>query len=120
MGILIRLLIAALVLNAGVQSARSLWRFYEFRDGVRAEAMFAGNRTAEQIQARIIDRAAELAVPVDPYDIVVHFEGTATLINVVYVDEVELVPRLYTYAHIYDASADSRAQRTLTGRQVPQ
>jgi hypothetical protein len=119
MRLLFNLAILGLVIFAGIQSGASIWRFYAFRDVVRQEAWFAGDRTTVEISRRVLAHADRLGVPVDPYDVVVQFEGDVTVISVVYEDEIPLVPALYSYQHLYDASADSRVRPSLSGRQLP-
>lgn len=102
---LVNLALLGVVLFAGVQSGGSIWRFYAFRDAVREEAMFPGDRTPEEIAERVLARAEVLDVPISPYDIVVQFEGNLTVISAVYEEEIPLVPRVYAYRHVYDASA---------------
>lgn len=102
---LVNLALLGVVLFAGVQSGGSIWRFYAFRDAVREEAMFPGDRTPEEIAERVLGRAEALDIPISPYDIVVQFEGNLTVISAVYEEEIPVVPRVYAYRHVYDASA---------------
>lgn len=120
MRILFKLAILGLVIFAGIQSGASVWRFYAFRDSIRQEAWFAGERTTEQIAERIMAHAERLEVPISPYDVVVQFEGDVTIISAVYEEAIPLVPRFYSYRHVYDASADSSVRGSLSGRDVPQ
>jgi hypothetical protein len=103
--ILFKLAILGVIIFAGLQTGASIWRFYAFRDSVRQEAMFPGQRTESEIANRVLARAEELGVPIDPWDIIVQFEGNLTVISAVYEDSIPLVPRFYSYSHIYDASA---------------
>ena len=119
MRLVFNFVVLGLVIFAGIQSGASVWRFFAFRDTVRQEAWFAGDRTTDQIAARVLANAERLEVPIDPGDIVVQFEGDATVISAVYAEEIPLVPRFYSYRHVYDASADSRVRPSLTGRELP-
>lgn len=114
MRILLKLAVFGLVVHAGLQAGNSAWRFISFKDGVEQEALFAGERTAEEIRARVLERAAALEVPIEPQDVAVEFDGELTLISAVYVEEIPLVPRLYSYPMTYDASSRSvRLRRPL-------
>jgi hypothetical protein len=119
MRLVLNLAILGLVIFAGIQSGASVWRYWAFRDVVHQEAWFAGDRTTVEITRRVLAHAERLGVPIDPSDVVVQFEGDVTVISVVYEDEIPLVPGLYSYPHLYDASADSRVRPSLTGRQLP-
>lgn len=120
MRLVVKLAILGLIIFAGIQSGVSVWRFYAFRDSVRQEAWFAGDRTVDQIARRVLAQAERLEVPISPYDVIVQFEGDVTVISAVYEELIPLVPRFYSYRHVYDASADSRVRPSLSGRQLPQ
>jgi hypothetical protein len=120
MRFVVKLSVLGLIIFAGIQSGASIWRFYAFRDSVRQEAWFAGERTTDEIAARVLTQAERLEVPISPYDVVVQFEGEATVISAVYEEDIPLVPRFYSYRHVYDASADSAVRPPGMGRQLPQ
>ena len=120
MRLVFKLAILGLVIFAGIQSGASVWRFYAFRDSVRQEAWFAGDRTVDEVAARVMAQAQRLEVPISEYDIVVQFEKDVTVISAVYEELIPLVPRFYSYRHVYDASADSSVRQPLGSRELPQ
>lgn len=120
MRLVVKLAILGLIIFAGIQSGVSVWRFYAFRDAVRQEAWFAGDRSVDEVARRVMAQAQRLEVPISEYDIVVQFERDVTVISAVYEEMIPLVPRFYSYRHVYDASADSSVRPPVTGRQLPQ
>jgi hypothetical protein len=113
MRLLLKIVIAALFVNAAVHVTRSTWRYFSFRDAVRQEAIFSMDRPPDEVHRRILRHAIELQVPIEGTDILVQREDTHTLVQVVYADAIQIVPRFYTYTHTYDASVDVRARRPL-------
>ena len=101
MKLLIQLLIVAVVMHASVRAGQAAWRYYAFKDAVEQTARFGGAEPVGVLQQRILEIAAEQAVPLDPADLVILREGTRTTVSAAYWDSVELVPSLYTREHLF-------------------
>jgi hypothetical protein len=67
-------------------------RYQQFKDAVRETALFAGNKTDEQLKARVMDLAQRDSVPLDPE--YVHIERVAdrVTISASYVELIKLLP----------------------------
>ena len=92
---LIKLVIAALVVNGCWKAGSAYWRFYKLKDGAQAAALFAGARSEGEIQNRVIALARELDVPVDPGRIEVRKEPNHTTVKTSYTERIEIVPRYF-------------------------
>ena len=111
---LLQFLIAALVLNACVQAGRSAWRFHEFKDVVEQEARFRGNEPVATLHQHILRYAEQEGIEVFPADVVIERNPGGTKISVAYLDEIELVPRLYTREHLFEFEVSVNPVRPLT------
>jgi hypothetical protein len=103
---LAKVLILVLAINAGVRAGNAWWQFYEFKDAVRQEARFSEGRTLRQVHEHVMQLANDYEIPVAPDDVVVGEGVDGMSIDVVYETQVELVPRLYTWTHVFDASTE--------------
>ena len=102
MKVLIKLLLVALLANAGYHAGVAAWRFYEFKDAVEQTARFGGAENVAALQQRIVELADEHAIPLEPADVTIVREGTLTAISAAYLEDVALVPRLYTREHLFE------------------
>jgi hypothetical protein len=93
---IIKLLIAAVILNAVARGAMAAWTYYQFRDKAEQLVIFGARSTPEQLHDQIVETAAELNVPVAPENITVEREGARTRAEAAYVQPVEFFPS-YTY-----------------------
>jgi hypothetical protein len=67
-------------------------RYQQFKDAVRETALFAGNKTDDQLKARVMDLAQRDSVPLDPE--YVHIERVADRVTITasYVELIKLLP----------------------------
>jgi hypothetical protein len=93
---IIKLLIAAALLNAAVRGGMAAWTYYQFRDRAEQLVIFGAAATPQELQNQIVETAAELDVPIDPENVTVEREGARTRAEAAYVQPVELFPN-YTY-----------------------
>lgn len=63
---LIKLLLLAVVVNAGIKTVPSFWKYYKFRDAVEETAKYSSRRTKEEVASRVLQIAARMDVPLDP------------------------------------------------------
>lgn len=92
----IKLLIAALVINAAVRAGSAWWTFYQFEDETQETIRFAGNESEDTLEMRILARAQERELPVKADAVAVQREGPRIVASAYYVQPVEFIPR-YTY-----------------------
>ena len=84
MSTLLKLVLAAVVLNACLQFGRSAWTFYQFEDSVQQAALFSQNQTAPQVRARIVQLVGQYDLPMDPETVEVTYAGTQARISGAY------------------------------------
>jgi len=96
MGTFIKLVIAALVINAAAHVGAAWWRFYQFKDDTEQTIRFGGSESADALHARIVEKATNLSIPVGPDDVEVRREGMTTRAGASYTEQVEVVPN-YRY-----------------------
>ena len=102
---LIKLAIAAAMLNAAARGGMAAWTYFEFRDATQELVVFGARSTPEQLHEQIVERAVDLDVPVLPEDISVQREGARTWADVHYTQAVEFFPR-FTYPVEFSFSVD--------------
>jgi hypothetical protein len=105
---IIKLLIAAIIINGCVRCGLVAWRYYELKDATQQMLTFGARQPTETLQMEIQSKASELALPVTADDITVQREGNRTAATVKYRQPVELFPR-YTMPVDLDFSVDSIA-----------
>ena len=89
---LISLAILVAIVYATVHAGGAYLRYQQFKDAVRETALFAGNKTDEQLKARVMELAQRDEVPLDPD--FVHIERIAdrVVISASYVEIIKLLP----------------------------
>jgi hypothetical protein len=93
---LVKLLIALVILNAAARGAVAAWTYYQFKDATQQLVLFGSRTPPGELRNRIVAKAAELNVPVEPEDVSVEREGVRTRAGAAYVQPVEFFPR-YIY-----------------------
>jgi len=116
MKILIKLLIAAAIVNAAARVGNATMKYYQLKDETLQLLTFGANTTPNDLQNHIIGKAEELKVPVDPNDVRVTRDGLHTYATVSYAQVVELVPS-YNYPIKFHFTADAIALGGLTTTQ---
>jgi hypothetical protein len=114
---LIKLLIAAAVLNAAARYGLSAWTHYEFRDSVQQTLLFGADSSPEQLADEIVQEAEQQDVPLDRESLDVERRANIDSAKVAYVDEIELFPG-YVYPKTWEFSLEVRHLDTagMTGR----
>ena len=103
----IKLLVAAVVLNATVRLGMSAWTQYQFRDTVQEMVLFGATHTTAELKKEIIEEASEQGVPVADDDVDVQRQGMLTTAESTYVDDIELFPT-YVYPMTWSFTVDAR------------
>jgi hypothetical protein len=75
---IIKLLIAAVILNATIRLGMSALTQYQFRDAVQEAVLFGAQETTGELQAVILKEAEELGVPLEAGDVDVERQGMLT------------------------------------------
>jgi hypothetical protein len=99
---IIRLLIAALLLNAAARVGTAFWRYYDFRDAVEQAARFSEKETVATLHQRIMQLADERGIAIYPADVVVQHDTKQVTVAALYGEDIELIPRLYRREHLFE------------------
>lgn len=104
---IVRLLVLALVVHAGVRIIPVFWNYIQFRDAVREVAMFPGRLTDAELVARVIGIAGRHDVELAPGDVEFSRDGETIGIRTVYTKSLEYVPRRsYAWTFTIDVVED--------------
>jgi hypothetical protein len=93
---LIKLLIAAAIVNATARVGMAAARYYQLKDQSQELVTFGGSAVPGELQNEILLKAEELRLPLASDDILVTREGLRTTATAAYTDSVELFPN-YKY-----------------------
>ena len=92
----IKLLIAAAIVNATARVGMAAARYYQLKDQSQELVTFGGNAVPGELQNEILLKAEELQLPLAVDDIFVTREGLRTIASAAYTDSVEVFPN-YKY-----------------------
>lgn len=92
MRLLFKLAIVFLILHAVYRYGVIYIRYQQFKDAVQETALFAKDKQESEIYARVMALAAEYDVPLDRRYVQVQRQGETTVIDAVYVEDVEWLP----------------------------
>ena len=116
---ILKLLIAAVVINATVRAAGAAWSYYEFRDAAEQTVIFGYGATTGQIQGQIVRRGQELELPVESENVQVTRDGPRTIAEATYTQAIELFPR-YRYPYTFTFTVDALAVNPATASEILQ
>ena len=89
---LLKVLVAALVINAAYRLGTAYWDHYQFQDAVQQLAQFSERAAPAELARGVLDLAAERSIPLDPDALAVDRRQRRVDISGTYVREVALVP----------------------------
>ena len=95
----IKLLIVAAVLNALYRMGETAWHYYALRDEAQQLVTFGSGTSTTELQNRILAKAEELDIPLEPANLEVVRDGKKTFVYASYTQPVKLVP---TYEYPVD------------------
>jgi hypothetical protein len=91
--LLVKLVLAALIANAGWRLGSAYMRFYRFTDAVTQTAQFGTERSRADLPQRIVELASQYDVPLSVGDFTVQRDSrNHTLIDGSYTEPVDLAP----------------------------
>jgi len=96
MNTVIKLLLAAAIINASARVGMAAARYYQLKDQSQELVTFGGNVVPGELQNQILLKAEELQLPVAVDDILVTRQGLRTTASATYTDSVEVFPN-YQY-----------------------
>lgn len=94
--LIVKLLIMLAVLNAAARGGMAAWNYYQFKDAAQQAAVFGGEMPTSTLHMQVMEKAAEIGIPIAPEQVNVHRTGQRTVIEASYVQPVEFFPR-YEY-----------------------
>ena len=100
---IIKLLIVAVILNAGFQAGRSYYNYYQFQQDVQQETLHGNSNTSDSLRQTILDMAAAGGHDMSADDVQIAMDGGDVIVDMKYVDNLALVPRVYTRPWPYEA-----------------
>ncbi len=93
---IVTLIIVVGVLNAVGHAGTAYWKYYQLKDAAQEAAVFGGLTPTPALHEQVMDKANKLEIPILSDDVNVTQTGQKTVIEVTYVQPVELLPR-YEY-----------------------
>jgi len=88
----LKLLLAAIVINASVRGGMAAAGYFRFKDAAQQAVLFGSDSTPEEIQQLIIERAQALKLPVAIENIQVNRQGGRTWADATYSQNIEVFP----------------------------
>jgi hypothetical protein len=115
MGTIIKIAIALALANAVVRAGLVAMDYYQLKDAAQQEATWGDRMTPAQLAENVLEKAAELEVPLEAENVEASRNKDLTVISVGYTQPVELFPA-FIYPVIYPVDLSFEVQaRTMTG-----
>jgi hypothetical protein len=108
---IIKLVIAAIIINACARAGHAAWRYYQLKDVAQQTLIFGATATPMQLHEEILRRAVALEVPLDGENLKVTRNGARTAATASYTQPVELFPN-YRYPITFSFEVDGLAVLT--------
>ena len=103
---LIKLVIAAVLVNAAYKCGSVFLKYYQFKDETQQMILFGQAQAVGDLTRQILGEASKRDVPLDEAGVSVTREGARTVAEVAYTDSVEIFPR-YFYPVDFSFSAEA-------------
>jgi len=107
----IKLVIFVALANAVVRTGLVALGYYQLKDAAQQEATWGSRVPPAQIATHVLEKAAELNVPLEAENVDVSRDENLTFIEVAYTQPIELFP---TFVYPVELSFEVQA-RTMTG-----
>lgn len=102
----IKLIIAAVLVNAAYRSGSVFLKYYQFKDETQQMILFGQAETIPALTGQILAEAVKRDVPLSEDGITVTRQGMRTVAEVAYTEAVEVFPRyVYPVAFSFNAEA---------------
>ena len=103
---IVKLIIAAVLVNAAYRSGSVFLKYYQFKDETQQMVLFGQAETVTALTSQILNEAMKRDVPLDAEGVDVAREGMRTVAEVSYTESVEVFPR-YFYPVNFSFSAEA-------------
>ena len=107
---LLKLALAALLINASWQLFSVYWAHFKFVDAVQSTTQFRGDKSDEAIRNRILELAGEFDVPVSDENLTVQGNRQHTTVDSAYTRPVKLLPG-YAYPWQFRVHTDTNTMQ---------
>jgi hypothetical protein len=104
---LVKLALAALLINASWQLFSVYWAHFKFVDAVESTTQFRGDKSEEQIRNRILELAGEFELPISDENLTIQGSRIRTIVDSAYTRPVKLFPG-YTYPWRFTVHTETR------------
>ncbi|NOT26269.1 MAG: hypothetical protein HOP16_09215 [Acidobacteria bacterium] len=112
---IIKLAIALALANAAVRAGLVAMAYYQLKDAAQQEVTWGGRIAPAELATHVLEKAAELDVPLEADGVAASRNEDVTVISVAYTQPVELFPA-FIYPVIYPVDLEFEVQaRTMTG-----
>ena len=112
---IIKIAIALALANAAVRAGLVAMSYYQLKDAAQQEVTWGGRMPPAQLAKRVLEKAAELDVPLEAENVQASRKEDLTVISVGYTQPVELFPA-FIYPVIYPAELSFEVQaRAMAG-----
>jgi hypothetical protein len=94
---ILKLIVTAVIANAGWHVADAWLRYYKFRDAVTQAAQFGGTLSEDQMRTRVMELASQYSVPLGDDNLSIRRDSQQeqhTYIDASYQEQIELFPRM--------------------------
>jgi len=102
----IKLIIAAVLVNAAYRGGSVFLKYYQFKDETQQMILFGQAETVQALASQIVNEAVKREVPLDGDGVSVNREGMRTVAEVKYTERIEIFPR-YFYPVDFSFSAEA-------------
>lgn len=106
MKLLIKLIVAALVVNAAYRCGSVALKYYQFKDETQQMILFGQGASVTELTRQILGEAMKRDVPLDEEGVTVSREGARTVAEISYTEDIEIFPR-YVYPMDFSFSAEA-------------
>lgn len=91
---IIKILIAVIILNGLFRTGLVAWDYFQLRDEAEQLIIFGTRSSTDQLHGRIMAKAEELGIPLQPENLDVRREGSRTFASASYQQPLEYFPNL--------------------------
>ena len=108
MKLVIQIVVVILIIMACARGGESAWRYYGFKDAVEQETRIGGAKSVAELHQRVVNLAREYGVDIEPESIVVEQQGELAHVSASYVEDIILIPAVYTRQQLYEIDISAR------------
>jgi hypothetical protein len=91
---LLKTLVLLVIINVLYKTGVVAWDYYRLRDEAQQIIIFGGKLTTEAVAERILSKALDLHIPLEPENLDVQRDGDRTFVWGAYQQPVELFPNI--------------------------